>query len=141
MEIISLFSGEDVSSFREEWNSKITHTKQEEKEHEIQQSKDVVSTGISISVRLKYQTSSGEVVTKDIIIRRVVRSGKENYLDGLTLNDKVPRLIKASSVMSVTDAKTSKIYDSPAEFFQNFLGIDTQNKTMPSSMKDDKIIF
>ena len=32
MEIISRFSGEDVSSFREEWNSKITHTKQEEKE-------------------------------------------------------------------------------------------------------------
>jgi len=139
MEVISRFSGEDVSTFREEWNGKIKHTKQEEKEHEIQQSKDVVSTGISIAIRLKYQTSSGQTVTKDVIIRRVVRSGKENYLDVITLNDRVPRLIRVSSVSSVADPKASKIYDSPAEFFQNFLGLDVANKTMASSMKDGEM--
>ena len=137
MDVVSRFSGEDVSAFREEWNAKISHTDADaaEKEQKIQQSKDIVSTGISIAVRLKYQATSGDTETKDVIIRRVVRSGKNNYLDVLTLADRVPRLIKASVVSSVMDIKTSQVYDNPAEFFQNFLGIDVENRTMTSSMK------
>lgn len=134
MDVISRFSGEDVLAFRERWNAQIEHTDEEEKEHKIQQSKNVISTGISIAVRLEYQASDGSLKKKDFIIRRVVRSGRENYLDVITLIDKLPRLIKASSVTSVTDTRAQKVYDSPAEFFRNFLGIETENKMLASSM-------
>ena len=82
---------------------------------------------------MTYQALSGETKTKDVIIRRVVRSGKENYLDVFTLDDRCPRLIRASSVTSVMDAKTSEVY-SPEEFFQDFLGVKVENDVMASSM-------
>ncbi len=81
-------------------------------------------SGISLLVSMDYVSLSGHEKNRDVLIRRVIQSKKEIYLDVLVMNIRMPRLIKVSNIREIRDITSGHIYTNPCEFIQNRLGVD-----------------
>lgn len=88
------------------------------------QSKNVLAAGISVLAEVDYTSLSGKAQHRDVVIRRVMKSGKDIFIDAFCLSIKAPRLIKVASIQKIKDKKSEQEFTNPAEFFENILGID-----------------
>ena len=95
-------------------------------EPEIQrhlQTKNVLADGLSVLIFLDYTSLTGNEQSRDVILRRVIKSGKEYFLDVFAMAIQSPRLVKLGSVKKITDKKTGQSYTDPLEFLCGELGI------------------
>jgi len=86
-------------------------------------SKDERGIGISMLVSMSYKSLSGNVKNRDILIRRLVQSRGEFFINGLAMDIKAPRLIKVKDISEIRDVIMGKVYTNPVEFIENRLGI------------------
>ena len=92
------------------------------------QSKNVLASGISVLAEVDYTSLSGNAQHRDVVIRRVMKSGKDIFIDAFCLGIKAPRLIKMASIQKIKDKKSGQEFTNPAEFFENVLGVDMAEK-------------
>lgn len=92
-------------------------------------------TGISILVGITYKSLSGNEKDRDFLIRRVVHSKNEMYLDGLAMDIRAPRLIKVSHIARIRDIGAGRIYDNPYKFIQDKLGVAVADELLPEQLK------
>jgi len=98
------------------------------------------NTGISLLVTLKYQSLSGNLKERDILIRRVIRNKTELYLDGVAMDIRAPRLIQVSRIREIRDITTGRIYTNPFEFVETRLGVHPVGQSAaatPAQKKND----
>lgn len=86
------------------------------------------AAGASILVEMTYKSLSGNMKKRDILIRRVINSKGELYINGLATDIKAPRLIKVSNIVQIHDVGTGRFYDNPFEFVQQKLGVSVDDK-------------
>lgn len=86
-------------------------------------SKDERGVGISMLVSMSYKSMSGNVKDRDILIRKIVQSRGEFFINGLAMDIKAPRLIKVKDITEIRDITTGQIYKNPVEFIEKKLGI------------------
>lgn len=92
------------------------------------QSKNVLASGISVLAEVDYTSLSGNAQHRDIVIRRVMKSGQDIFIDAFCLGIKAPRLIKMASIQKIKDKKSGQEFTNPADFFENVLGVDVNEK-------------
>ena len=143
MDAVARFAGKDVVAFRNEWNAANTppaetKEKQEAFSHVQKQasSKNLLAGGISVKVKMKYVSLSGEPKDRPVVIRRVFKNGSHIFIDALCLDINAPRLIKLENIKQITDVA----YVNVPQFFEQVLGIDLsdvplsqQKPAMPQS--------
>ena len=131
LETIARFTGEDVTAFRQSLDT--SKPKAQEVAQHLK-SQNVLATGISVAAEIEYNSLSGHHQDRHVIIRRVLKSNNEFFVDAFCQEIKAPRLIKLSSILKITD-KTGKVYENAFDFFENVLGIKLQKstETIPSS--------
>lgn len=86
-------------------------------------SQDERGVGISILVSMSYKSLSGNVKNRDILIRKIVQSHGEFFINGLAMDIKAPRLIKVKEITEIRDITTGRVYVNPVEFIEKRLGI------------------
>lgn len=91
-------------------------------------------TGISILVGLSYNSLSGNVKDRDFLIRRVVHSKNEMFLEGLAMDIRAPRLVKVTSITQIRDIGSGRVYDNPYKFIQDKLGIAIPDEILPEQL-------
>lgn len=100
--------------------------------------KDERAAGISVLVSMSYTSMTGNYKDRDVLIRRIVKSKGEYFIDGLAMDIKLPRLIKVSNIQQIRDVGTGHIYTNPAEFVERRLGVPLPNgeRSCSSSLSD-----
>lgn len=95
-------------------------------------------TGISLLVSMTYMSISGNMHSREILIRRVIQSKDDYYIDGVAMDKHAPRLIKFSHIRGIRDITSGKVYYNPYEFAQNRLGIAIKlpGQVVPQSADD-----
>jgi len=94
------------------------------------------NAGISLLVSIKYRSLSGNLKDRDILIRRVIRNKTDFYLDGVAMDIRAPRLIKASQILEVRDITTGRVYQNPMDFIENRLGIPVAHPEEKKAQND-----
>lgn len=92
------------------------------------QSKNVLASGISVLAEVDYTSLSGNAQHRDVVIRRVMKSGKDIFIDAFCLGIKAPRLIKMASIQKIKDKKSGQEFTNSAKFFEDILGVDMVEK-------------
>lgn len=147
MDAVARFAGKDVVAFRNEWNAANippaeTKEKQEAFSHVQKQasSKNLLAGGISVKVKMKYVSLSGDPKDRPVVIRRVFKNGSHVFIDALCLDINAPRLIKLENIKQITDVASENVYVNVPQFFEQVLGIDLsdvplsqQKPAMPQS--------
>lgn len=129
LKAIAHLTGENLEDLEKEHSTPVANP-------EIQKhlkSKNILASGISVLAEVDYTSLSGKKQHRDIVIRRVIRSGKDIFMDAFCLEIKAPRLIKISNIQKIKDKKSSKEYDNPFDFLENQLGIELEEKKSSSS--------
>ena len=80
-------------------------------------------SGISVLVSMSYESMSGNLHSRDVLIRRVIQARGEYYIDGVAMDKYAPRVIKVSHIRGIRDVSSGRVYYNPYEFIQNRLGI------------------
>ena len=93
-------------------------------------------SAISVLVSMTYQSMSGNLKNRDILIRRILSTKGEFYIDGVALDVQAPRLIKVSTIKQIQDTTSGRVYTNPLEFVQKHLGVETGNKSEQTQQKD-----
>ena len=129
------FTNADVDEFRRQWNSQIddkaeTPEKQAafEDARKQLQPKNLLVGGVSSEVRLKYNSLSGELKERDVVIRRVFKNKTEILVDAFCIDINAPRIIKMRNILQLIDIQTKTLYTKPELFFDEVLGIDISEK-------------
>ncbi len=91
------------------------------------------ATGVSLLATMSYKSLSGNQKNRDILIRRVIHTKGDLYIDGLAMDIQAPRLIKASHITEIKDIGSGRIYTNPYEFIQQRLGVTVAGKTENSA--------
>ena len=131
MDAVARFAGQDVVAFRNEWNAANTppaetKEKQEVFSHVQKQAspKNLLAGGISVKVKMKYVSLTGEPKDRPVVIRRVFKNGSHIFVDALCLDINAPRLIKLENIKQITDIASENVYVNVPQFFEQVLGID-----------------
>lgn len=93
--------------------------------------------GISILVSMSYKTPTETIKDRDILIRKVVHSHGDFFINGLAMDIKAPRLIKVKDITEIRDLTTGRIYQNPTEFIEQKLGIPLVADTQQATAKSD----
>jgi len=102
------------------------------------QSSEEKNAGISLLVSMTYQSLSGNMKKRDILIRRVIQNKNEIYLDGVAMDIRAPRLIKVANIREIQDVTSGRTYDNPLEFIQSRLGVPLkQEPEEPQKQKNE----
>lgn len=99
------------------------------------------AAGISLLVSMSYKSLSGNVKDRDILIRRIIHTKGDLYIDGVAMDVRAPRLIKVGHISAIRDIASGRIYDNPYEFIQNRLGISVRDKSSAVVVSDPKDDF
>lgn len=121
IEAIARYTGEDVSCLQ---NSSVPLNNDILNIQQHLTTKHVLADGVSVQVGLIYTSLSGNLQKRDIIIRRVLKSKQDFFIDAFCLGIQAPRLIKIDSIREITDKKSGQKYTQPRIFFSNVLGVD-----------------
>lgn len=81
------------------------------------------ASGISLLTTLSYHSKLGDIKNQDILIRRIVHTKDDLYIDGVIVDIQAPRLIKVGNITEIRDIGSGRIYTNPYEFIQNRLGV------------------
>lgn len=90
--------------------------------------------GVSMLVGITYKSTDGSIKERDFLIRRIVQVKKDAYIDGIAVDVKAPRLIKASQIIKIDDIGTGRKYDNPYKFLQDKLGISITDDILPEQL-------
>ena len=105
-------------------------------QHVIQSSEEK-NAGISLLVSITYQSLSGNMKKRDILIRRVIQNKNETYLDGVAMDIRAPRLIKVANIREIQDITSGRVYNNPYEFIETRLGVPLKQKAeQPQKQKN-----
>ena len=100
----------------------------------IEKSSTERQSGISLLVAMDYTSLSGHEKNRDVLIRRVIQSKQEWYLDVVVMDKRMPRLIKVANIHKIQDITGGHIYTNPYAFIQNRLGIDIGKKEVSDAL-------
>ncbi|MBE6449142.1 MAG: hypothetical protein E7013_00370 [Alphaproteobacteria bacterium] len=148
MDAVARFTDADVNAFRKEWNSQAVEKVESpqkqaifEKVQKKLSGKNLIEGGLSVQVFVKYTSLSGELKQREIIIRRVFKTGKEILIDALCLDINSPRIIKLKNILQLVDIQTKTLYVHPEQFFEDVLGISLfqEKKEEQSIQKENKM--
>lgn len=92
--------------------------------------------GVSFLAAVRYQSLSGNLKNRDILIRRVIKHRNAYYLDVLAMDVHSPRLISVSQISFIRDKNSVEGYSNPYRFLQEVLGVDVDNSLLPDEMSD-----
>lgn len=92
--------------------------------------------GVSFLVTVNYQSLSGNIKSRDFLIRRIIKHQNEYYLDGLAMDVKSPRLIRVAQISFIKDKAATNGYSNPYRFLQEVLGVEIDNTLLPEDMSD-----
>ncbi|MGN1063597.1 MAG: TerB family tellurite resistance protein [Alphaproteobacteria bacterium] len=92
------------------------------------------AAGYAVLAGISYKSISGNFKNRDFLIRRVVKTKTDMYIDGMAMDIRAPRLIKVSSVSQIRDVGSGRFYDNPYKFLQDRLGINVSNDILPEPM-------
>ena len=92
--------------------------------------------GVSFLVTVNYQSLSGNIKSRDFLIRRIIKHQNEYYLDGLAMDVKSPRLIRVAQISFIKDKAATNGYSNPYRFLQEVLGVEIDNALLPEDMSD-----
>ncbi len=92
--------------------------------------------GVSFLVTVNYQSLSGNLKSRDFLIRRIIKHQNEYYLDGLAMDVKSPRLIRVAQISFIKDKAATNGYSNPYRFLQDVLGVEIDNSLLPEDMSD-----
>lgn len=92
--------------------------------------------GVSMLATINYQSLSGNLKSRDFLIRRVIKHQNDYYLQGLAIDVKSPRLIKVSQISYIKDKASLNGYSNPYMFLQEVLGVEVENDLLPENMSD-----
>ena len=98
------------------------------------------AAGISLLVSMSYKSLAGNLKDRDILIRRIIHSKGDLYIDGVAMDIRAPRLIKVGHISEIRDISSGRVYDNPYEFIQNRLGVTVRDKVSDAAVpcaKDD----
>lgn len=98
------------------------------------------AAGISLLVSMSYKSLAGNLKDRDILIRRIIHSKGDLYIDGVAMDIRAPRLIKVGHISEIRDISSGRVYDNPYEFIQNRLGVTVRDKVSAAAVpcaKDD----
>ncbi len=90
--------------------------------------------GISVLVGISYKNAQGNFKDRDFLIRRVINTKKDMYIDGMAMDIRAPRLVKVSDISQVRDIGTGRIYDDAHKFLQDKLGIEVPDEILPEKL-------
>lgn len=90
--------------------------------------------GVSMLVGITYKATDGTIKERDFLIRRIVQVKNDAYIDGMAVDIKAPRLIKASQIIKIDDIGTGKKYDNPYKFLQDKLGVHVADDILPEQL-------
>ena len=131
IDAVARFTDTDVDKFRNEWNSQIdsneTNTEKQEafnKAKKTVTNKNLLVGGLSSKATINYISLSGEEKERNIIIRRIFKSGKNFMIDALCLDINAPRLIKSQNIQKLIDIQSNKTYTDILSFFDEVLEMD-----------------
>lgn len=102
---------------------------QEEPSHEKR-------VGISILVGISYKNVQGVFKDRDFLIRRVIHSKNDMYIDGMAMDIRAPRLVKVSDISQIRDIGTGRIYDNAHKFLQDKLGIEISDAILAEKLPE-----
>ena len=85
---------------------------------------NVLADAISVKASIHYTSLSGEKKQRDVIIRRLLKSGRHLFIEALCLAINQPRLIKVDQISRIEDAVSQRVYTDPFAFIEQCLKID-----------------
>lgn len=92
------------------------------------------AAGYSVLVGINYKSGNESFTDRDFLIRRVVKTKNDMYIDGTAMDIRAPRLVKVSSVSQIRDVGSGRIYDNPYKFIQDRLGVAVADEILPEPM-------
>ena len=92
--------------------------------------------GVSVMVTVGYKSMTGNIKNRDFLIRRIIQSKNDYFLDGLAIDIHAPRLIKVSQISFIQDKVTRQTYSNPYRFLQDILGVHVQGGLLADTMTD-----
>ena len=142
MNAVARFIDKDVEAFRREWNGRDTQQETAEivSQSTMQMQKSTEQGGFSVRVLMKYTSVSGEIIERQVVLRRTFKSKNDMFVDALCLDTNRPCLVSLSNIIQIIDVKTKTLYSNPQYFFENVLGLDlssysTDNQKMVQSVQ------
>lgn len=86
------------------------------------------NAGISLLASVEYESISGNMKSRDILIRRVIKTGDKYYLDAIAMDIKAPRLIPVLHIKKIQGIASGRIYEDPMKFIQERLGVQIETQ-------------
>ena len=140
MGAVARFVDKDVETFRREWNSAVTRTINERNTaQEVEQiQKSTEQGGFSVRVLMKYSSVSGEIIERQVVLRRTFKNKNDVFVDALCLDINKPCLVNLKNIIQIIDIKTKTLYSKPISFFENVLGLNLPDST--DNQKSEQLV-
>lgn len=91
-------------------------------------------SGYALLANIIYRSISGNEKDRDFLIRRVIHSKNDMFIDGMAMDIRAPRLVKVSEIKQIRDIGTGRIYDNAYKFLQDRLGVHVKNEILPEKL-------
>lgn len=98
---------------------------------------DVLEDAVSVRARVHYTSLSGKEQNREVIIRRLIKSGRFFFLEAFCTEINEARLIKVDQILSIEDLASRRVYDDPVVFIQKRLGMEMPELPARSQQKED----
>lgn len=94
---------------------------------------NIIADAISVKAEIQYTSLSGKDKQREVIIRRLLRSGSHLFMDALCVEINEPRLIKVDQISRIEDKGTHRVYTDPLVFIEQRLKIRLESATQPTA--------
>lgn len=84
---------------------------------------NIVADAISVHASVHYTSLSGKDQQREVIIRRLLRSGSHLFMEAFCPIINEPRLIKVDQIISIEDIAAHYVDNDPIHFIEHRLGI------------------
>ncbi|MDR2901847.1 MAG: TerB family tellurite resistance protein [Lactobacillales bacterium] len=91
----------------------------------------------SALVMIRYKSLNGNLKTREILIRKILKNQSDLYIQGVAMDIKAPRLIKVANIQEITDPVTKRKYTDPYQFLKTKLGIKIEEEAMTTPKEND----
>ena len=104
---------------------------------------NVVADAMAVHALVHYTSLSGKDQQREVIIRRLLKSGPHLFMEAFCPSIKEPRLIKVDQIISIEDVVSHYVDNDPFHFIEYRLGISLappeqpQQQIQPSEQEKD----
>lgn len=92
--------------------------------------------GLSVLASVSYRSPQGNDKKRDLLIRRIIKTKTDLYIDGLAMDIRAPRLVKVSDISQIHDMGSGRVYNNPYQFLQERLGFQVSDEVLPKKMDE-----